>query len=261
MAVAPTSLGLPRDTCRFTFYNEGEDRLNSSAGAYQLFVSTGDTWEFIVPKVGSGGAQPIEIGPGETREWVLHVNTADLGSVTPPSGNDDRQSFLFRFPPGTYAFGFRVTPANSETARVYTTKFTVSGETPPLVPSDSVVSHSRQGSTLTVKTQTKKEYDHSRRVSLLLTRRSPTKRTADLSLFELYNPLYEQVSSYESVFVPPLLTELLRDGFAFVKSSDEQVRIHTVDTVRPPLGMGEDESLSVTYAGNSWKLTTQDGWE
>jgi|GEM_PF-2820048 len=261
MTVSPFSLDLPRDSSRFTLHNDSEKRLTSSVGAYQLFIYTGDSWEFIVPKVGAGSAQPIELQPGETREWTLHVNTATLGSLAPPESSDDSQSFTFRFLPGTHAFGFRVTPEESETTQLYTTTFTVSGGAPQLVPSDSVDTHSRQGNTLTVKTQTTKEYDHSRRVSLVMERHSTTQQAATLSLFELYNPLYEQVPSYDSVFVPPHIAELLRDAFAFVNSSDEQVRVQTVDTTRPPLGLGENESLFVRYGGGTWKLTSHNGWE
>lgn len=260
MTVSPSSLDLPRDSSRFTLHNGSEKRLTSSVGASQLFVYTGDNWEFIVPKVGARGMQSIELLPGETHEWKLHVNTADIGSLAPES-SDNSQSLSLRLLPGTHAFGFRVTPDGSETPQIYTTTFTVSGDAPRLVPSDSVDTHSRQGTTLTVKTQTTKEYDHSRRVSLVMERHSTTQQAAPLSLFELYNPLYEQVPSYDSVFVPPHIAELLRDAFAFVTSSDDQVRVQTVDTTSPPLGLGENESLLVRYGGEAWRLTSQNGWE
>jgi hypothetical protein len=92
-------------------------------------------------------------------------------------------------------------------------------------------------------------------------RRSTTQQAATLSLFELYNPHYEQVPSYNSAFVPPHLAELLRDGFAFVNPSDKQIRVQTVDTVRPPLGLEEKESLLIEYGGKTWELTSQGGWE
>lgn len=259
--VAPSSLELPRGSSRVTFHNGSERRLKSSVGSYQLFVHSGDEWQFIVPKVSSGVAQPIELGPGETREWTLRANTDDLGSLTPPAEDGDARPLTFRFLPGTYAFGFRVVPAESDTPRLYPTTFTVSGDAPPLIPSDSVVSHSRRGDTLTVKTQTTEEYDHSRRVSLRLERRSDARNAADLSRFELYNPLYEQVPSYDSVFVSPLVAELLRDAFAFADPSDERIRVRTVDTTRPPLGLGGTESLSVSYEGATWRVTARNGWE
>lgn len=261
MTVSPASLDLPPDSSRFTLHNESEKRLTSSVGAYQLFVRTGGNWEFIVPKGGAGSTQPIELQPGETREWTLHVNTANLGGLTPPESSKDSRSFTFRFLPGTYAFGFRVHPEGSGTAQLYSTTFTVSGDDPRLVPSDRVDTHARRGNTLTVKTQTTKEYDTSRRVSLLMERHSTTQQAAPLGLFELYNPLYERVPSYDSGFVRSHFAELLRDAFSFVNSSDEQIRVQTVDTTRPPLGLGENESLSVRYGGGTWKLTSQIGWE
>lgn len=257
MIAEPSTLALPRDSCRFTLQNDSDTQLYSTPGSYQLFVYTGSRWEFIVPKVGAGvGHTPTEI---KSHEWVLHVNTADLGAFSPPRENGE-QSLTFRFPPGTYAFGFRVSSKGSDSKRMYTTKFTVEGETPPLVPSDSVVSHSRQGNTLKVTTQAENQYSNSHRVSLLLKRSSATKQMADLTLLELYNPIYEQVPSYDSAFVDPLLTELLRDGFAFMKPSDENIHIHTIDTTIPPLGMSEDDSLSVKYGETTWELTTKKGW-
>jgi len=261
MTATPSSLSLPRDSSRFTLHNESDNRLTSSVGATQLFVYTGNSWEFIVQKIGLGSAQPIELQPGETREWALHANTADLESLTPPENSKDSKSFTFRLLPGTHAFGFRVTPEGGEVTQLYTTTFTVSGDAPQLVPSESVDAHSRQGNTLTVKTQTTKEHDHSRRVSLLMEPQTATQQAANLTLFELYNPFYEQVPGYDSVFVPPNIAKLLRDAFSFVNPSDEQVRVQTVDTAQPPLGLGENESLSVRYGGRTWKLTSQNGWE
>lgn len=261
MTAASSTLSLPRDSNRFTLRNESDTRLNSTAGAYQLFVHTGDGWEFVAPKVSTGAVQPIELGPGDTRDWTLSANTENLGSLAPPESGTDSRSLAFRLLPGTHAFGFRATPEGSETPRLYATTFTVSGDAPPLVPSDSVDSHSRDGDTLTVTTQTTMEYDHSRRVSLLLRRRPDARNAASLGLFELYNPLYEQVPSYDSPFVPPLVAELLRDAFAFAESSDGRVRVRTVDTTRPPLGLGGGESLSVRYGGATWEVTSRNGWE
>ena len=261
MTVSSQSLDLPRDSTRFTLHNESETRLRSSVSADLLFVYTGDGWEFIMVKGGSGFARGVELLPGETREWTLRVNTADLGSLL-PERTYDYQSFVFRLPPGTYAFGFGVTADGSDTRQMYATTFTVSGDAPPLVPSDQVETHTRRGNTLTVRTQTAKEdEDDARRVSLVMERRSTARRAASLSLFELYNPAYEQVPGYDTAFVRPRIAKLLRDAFAFVNSADQRVRVQTVGTARPPLRLGTNESQLVRYGGTTWELSVQGGWE
>jgi hypothetical protein len=260
MAVSSTRLELPYDEVTLTLHNESEKRLKSEAGNFQWFVYSGESWEFIVPKV-SALVQPadIELQPGESREWTLHVNTGSLETYRPPKASTDARSFTFRLLPGTHAFGFRGTLEGSETATMYTTTVSVSGSEPSLTPSENVETHSRRGDTLTVTTRTKRETDDSHRMTLVLERESTTQKTATLSRFELYNPFYEQVRSYDDVFVPVEVAELLRDGFAFVKPADEQVRIQTVDTGLPRLG--ENESLFVTYGGATWKLTSRNGWK
>ena len=111
--------------------------MRSSVSADLLFVYTEEGWAFIVVNGGSGFARGVQIPPGETHEWTLRVNTADLGSLF-AERTYDYQSFVFRLPPGTYAFGFGVTSDGSDTRRPYATTFTVSGDAPPLVPSDQV---------------------------------------------------------------------------------------------------------------------------
>jgi hypothetical protein len=262
MTASPSTLELPRDSTQFTLYNESEKRLTSGFGSTptKLFVHTGDNWELVVPKAMALTGNGVEVQPGETRDWKFTVNTANLGSVTPDSENDAEHSH-FRLPPGTYAFGCRLTPEQSDVSTLYTTVFSVSGESLRLLPSNSVDTHFRRGSTLTVKTQTVKEHDSSRRVSLLMERDSSSQQPATLSLFELYNPHYEQISSYDRTFVSTQIADLLRDAFALVNFSDKHVTVQTVDTARPPLGMGENDSLVVRYNGSTWTLTAQNGWE
>lgn len=261
MTASSPSVGLPRDSIRFTLHNESENRLRSKASATQLAVHTGDRWEFIIPKGGPGFSRGVELLPGETREWTLHVNTADLGSLSPQRRNEFR-SFTFRLLPGTYAFGFSVTTDGGDTRQMYTTTFTVSGDAPPLVPSEMVATHSRRGNTLTVKTQaTEDEDDESQRVSLVMERRSTASRAASLSLFELYNPNFEQFPGYERVFVRVRIAKLLRDAFAFVNSADQRVRVQTVGTAHPPLRLGTNETQLVRYGGTTWELRVRDGWE
>lgn len=262
MTTSPSTAELPRDTIQCTLHNESERRLSSGFGdaSLQLFAHTKGNWELIEPKIRPATGNAVELQPGETREWNLVATTANLGSARPDSENNF-SGFPFRFLPGKYAFGCRLTSQQSDSTTLYTTTFSVSGDTPQLLPSDSVDTHSRQGTTLTVNTQTAQESGHLRRVSLLLERDPLSRQTATLSLFELYNPRYEQVPSYDQPFVPTQTTELLRDAFALEEASDNRIIIHTTDVSRPPLGMRENEPLAVRYNGSAWTLTTQNGWE
>ena len=260
--VSPSALALPRDRTRLTFHNGSDGQVRTSPHDYQLYARSSGRWQYVLQKAGAGvGRPPVDVAPGESRQWTIVANTADLDTPNPPSASDDDRTLTLRFTPGTYAFGVPATPASEDQRRLYTARFSVSGESPPLVPTSDLVSHARRGTTLVVRTRTETKYDTSRRVSLLVDRLDATPRNAaDLTLFELFNPSYEVVPDPDRPFVGWPLTVLLRDAFAFVEPSDRHVRVETVDTTVPPLGLAADDSLDVTYAGRSWRLTTRDGW-
>lgn len=196
-------------------------------------------------------------------------------SILAPDRTHDDQKFVFRFAPGTYSFGFRVQHADGQQspdaasesaeggdAHLYTRQFAVAGDALTLEPSNAVVRTVRRDGTLAVRTRTDREYDHDRRISLIADRLSSVPdEAASLSAFELYNPGHELVPGYNRTFVNAQLTTLLRDGLAHYDSSASQIRIETVDTTIPPLGLDADESLAVVYEGTPWQLSAENGWE
>jgi hypothetical protein len=265
---------MPRDTLEVTLHNESDRALSSTADAYRFYRWHEGSWSLVLEKSDTLGLQPIEIPAGESRRWRVRLNTAALGPVWPPNRTHGDQEFAFRFPPGTYAFGFRVQHADGRpgtddgstrtadgAAHLYTRQFEVRGDALALKPSNAVTTVFRRDGVLVVRTRTDYESGRDRRVSLIADRRSSMPdEAASLSVFELYNPGYELVRGDERTFVPARLTTLLRDGLAHSGSSTRRIRIETVDTTIPPLGLDSDESLGVVYEGTSWEVSAENGW-
>lgn len=259
VSVSSPSLSLPRDETRITLHNGGLHRVIVNDTFDSVFRRSAGGWQYTPPSSGALLPRSVGVEPGESRRWTVVADTTDLAEPG-PGYSTDGQMHRLRFTPGQYAFGTMLHIDGSEQIRMYSASFEVTGERPPLVPSNRVTSHSRNEDTLVVRTQTESEHENARRVSLVADRLSLHPRNAaTLSLFELYNPGYLRPIS-DGLFVDGDLTKLLRDGFAIVEPADARIRVETVDTTRPPLGLTENESLAVTYGGQSWRLTSREGW-
>lgn len=270
MTVDPATLELPRDECTIRIENRGDAALESTADSVSLFAWRDGQWSHVVQKVDEMVLEFVTVPAGGKREFSVAADTADLAPVSPPGPRDGEQRFVFRFPPGTYALGYRVSRGDGDpfstdddgTDRVYARSFSVTGDAPDLEPTAVHEETVRRDGTPVVRTGTEREYDHSRRVTLRLERAtSPLARVAPLSLFELYNPGYELVPDLDRnrVYVPGLLVALLRDAFATATPSDGEILVETVDTTSPPLGM--QGSKTVRYDGTNWRLSATEGWE
>ena len=274
LTASSSELTMPRDSFDITLHNESDTTLSSSASAYQFYHWQEEEWSLVLQKSDTLGFEPVEIPPGGSRKWRIRLNTAELGPPWPPNRNHDDQEFVFRFAPGTYSFGFRVqhagekpsTDAGSEStsegdAHLYIRQFSVTGDAFALKPSNAVTKTVRRDGTLVVRTQTDREYDNDRRVSLIADRLSSVPdEAASLSVFELYNPGHELVRGYDRTFVDARLTALLRDGLAHYDGSASRIRVETMDTTIPPLGLDSDESLAVVHEGTPWQLSAENGW-
>lgn len=269
----PTTARLPRDELQFTLRNESDRAVLTRQGDRQLWKWTDDRWQFLTPKGGTGELPPpVELPPGGTRRLRLQVNTADLGAVQPAFPDADR-TIRLRLTPGTYAFGFEArrqtagtTPgtgtetgdAFGDTSRLYTTRFTVAGDGPGLPPTDRVTSRTRDGDTLTVRSERPAEPDDARRVTLRMDRVTAPD-AARLTTLELLNPFYALITefaadSYLRLFPPTL--GLVRDGLALAEPSDRTVLVRTREDRTPFLG----DSRRLRYEDSGWELTGERGW-
>jgi len=263
----PTTLSMPRDDCEIVLENTGDTTLSSNADGFTFYAWRDGQWQFVLQRMDELALEGVEIPPGETRTWSVTENTADLGELTPPnSGNDDEQDFTLRFPPGSYAFGYRVSRGSGELStetsrpsRTYATRFSVGGDPLALEPSDAMTETLTRDGSHVVRTQTEYEYDHSRKVSLRMERLDAVPgQAAPVTTFELYNPGFELVDSPDRTFVDLQLVPLLRDAFATAPGDADAVRVETVDTATPPLGL--NGPLGVVYDGTPWRLTATEGW-
>lgn len=271
MTVEPETVALPEGELRVTLENRSERPLRSTADSVSLYARRDGEWTHVVQKSDDLALELVEISPGTSREFDVAVNTADLAPVYPPGDHDGEQQFALRLPPGTYALGYRVTrgdegddvlaPTDTGPSRTYAATFEVTGRRPALEQSTVHEETFRRDGTLVVRMATEREYDHSRRVSLRVNCRSfPPLKAAPLSRFELYNPGYEQIPSLDNrVYVPSSLTVLLRDAFAAAGPDDDRIRVETVDTTQPPLGM--HGAKNVHWGGSSWRLSATEGWD
>lgn len=272
MSGSAATLATPRDELTMTLENESDVPLSGNASGYEFYRWHDGDWSLILAKSGDLALELVEIAPGESRQWRVRVNNADLGPAVPPGQTDDEREFAFRFPPGVYAFGFEVergeagfgpseTGTDDRDGHLYAREFEVTGDELGLEPSDAVDETLRRGDALVVRTATEREYDHDRRVSLVADRLPAARdRPARLSRFELYNPGREMVRDYDRTYVDSHVTALLRDGLAHVDGSESQIRVETIDTATPPLGLGPLQSVTVVYEGTVWRLTSAEGW-
>lgn len=261
MSVDPASVALPRGDVEFTMKNQGGAPLESTADSVGLFAWRDGQWSRIVQKTDELALESVTIPAGETREWSVSVNTADLASPYPPGEHDGEETFVLRLPPGTYALGYSVSRPGSDDDRTYARSFAVTGEAPPLETSSAHAETFRENGTRVVRTGLEEEFEHSRRVTLLVERvPASVGNVADLSLFELYNPGYELVPELgrDRVFLPGLLSVLLRDAFAGETATDERIRVETVDTTGPALGMHGQKT--VRWRDDLWLISSREGW-
>lgn len=242
--------------------NGSDDVLSADPRNYEFYQLVDGEWKTIVPRIGQVlKMKSIDIAPGDRRRWQIDLDTTDLGSLSPTRKSPrerEYQTFTFRFPPGTYAFGFPVsfTYRDQRVNRLYARKFTVIGEDLPLVPSAKVSGARYEGSTVVVRTQTSSDGDQ--RISLVLdTVENPPWYAETVSLFDLYNPYYEREATGD--FDVKLL-KLLRDAFAHADPSIDRIRVETTARPTTPVGLQYGESGNVTYAGRGWELEVSEGW-
>ncbi|MFB6218299.1 MAG: hypothetical protein ABEH77_03820, partial [Halobacteriaceae archaeon] len=158
MSASGETLELPRDQIQFTLHNE--TALSSTKKSYRIHYRKEGNWLRIRPRRVNAVLVRVEIPPGETREWEIHADTRDLCTTVPRPRN---QTFLFRFPPGKYAFGYDASRGElgddeSGPRHRYITEFDVTGDPLSLGPSDYVASTFRRRDTLVVRTQPFRDY-------------------------------------------------------------------------------------------------------
>jgi len=267
------TLDMSRSTVTITVHNDSETALRTRAGTHAFYYWGDEAWA-----IGPGGPSAIRptirIEPGEQIHWEVHQRADTLKPVYTPVGKDIKDSIrkhAFRFLPGVYAFGYRVWIPNERTPdstgdpttqsvdfdrRLYTTQFRVTGETPPLIPSNAVSKTMRKDDTLIVRTQLNDQ--DARRVSLIADRLSSTPSGAvSVPLVTLYNP--GSGFKYPDAHVPE--ADPLRDGFAHYDGAVSRIRVETKASAVPPLGIRSGESPAVVYDGTPWELTSENGWE
>lgn len=283
MSTSAGTLEMPRDELQFTLHNESDHALSSEDDRYRFYHWRDGEWFLIREKTDDGAFVRVRVPSGETRDWRVIEDTRNLGPTLPPGAparsqsRDEGGTFVFRLPPGVYAFGFDASGARSTTSRTastpprhrYTAQIDVEGEPLSLRPSNAVDETFRREETLVVRTQPYRErfpeefFEQARRMTLIADRRSTAPdRAARLGLFELYNPGHElhPAGSDREAFVPTFLTGLLRDGLVHYEGSASRIRMETKNTIHPPLGLAADESLPVVYEGTPWRLTAENGW-
>jgi hypothetical protein len=267
MTASSETLSGLRDHLTITLTNESDATLDAQAKHYVFSRWRDGGWASIFAKSMTGELAPIEIPPGQDRQWRITHDVTEITSrdtpgptTTTPFDGGRYQDFLFRFTPGIYGFSFRFSRGD-ETA-VYAREFEVAGEPLPLVPSPRVEETVRQDGTLVVRVRPKVYADNDRRVSLIMDRRSTTpEEAADISLFELYNAGYEmQMREGSDHFVSTHVTRLLRDGLAHYGGDATRIRVETNASVVPPLGLSSEDSPAVVYDGTPWRLTSENGW-
>lgn len=254
LSVSAPALEMPRDEVAFTLHNESEHALASNTGNHSFFTRQDGEWHRIVGAGRSGYTEapdPVVVPPGETRRWQVTENTADLGGVTRPFVGEPRQ-FAFRFPAGDYAFGYEIT-CGGQRHRL-TQQFEVTGSL-PLEPSDAVETVSRNGETLTVRTQLD-ERGYQRR--LTCERLSPVPPDARrLTLLELYHPgVNVRPPGSDGVSGPnKRAVKLLRDGFAHYEGGAAVIEVETTGSSTSLVGLDPGEHIDVVYDGTAWRLT------
>ena len=265
MRRSASTMELDEDELTMELVNGSDDALTANPKSYGFLQQVGDEWSFIRPRQQLTDAVGIEIAPGERRQWQIEVDTTRLDSLDPmsePPRASDWQKFRFRFPPGTYAFGFPVRLDRQDVRQLYVRTFDVVGDEFPLEPSAEVADVTYEGSTAVVRTQTSSKYDHERRVTLRVESiERPPDDAAKLSLFELYNPHFVRFADLDDSSLDRRLVGLLRDAFAYVDPPIERVRVETTDTREPPLGIDGSEARTATYGGRTWRLRSEEGWE
>ena len=189
MTVSEPTLAMPQGQLTVTLSNESDATLESSPKHYQFYHRRDDEWVPIYQKVMTAEAVFIDIPPGEEYQWRIELDTADLGPRFPPQEKFGYRYFLFRLPPGRYAFGYRFRRMDQRV--MYTREFEVTGDPLQLIPSDAVIGTSPGDGTLTVRVEPDYESENDRRVSLIADRLPDVPESAtELTLFELYNPGY-----------------------------------------------------------------------
>jgi len=275
MEVSKDTLESPSDDLEFSLHNESSSTLKSDERWHELYRWDGDRWfrASFVSQIAAIG-KPTEIAPGEQRRWIVRQDTSDLGTPIPDRtfGSTD---LAYRFPPGHYAFGFRVRTdtatrttddTTSRTSSVpgyhlYLARFRVSGDSFNVSPSNAVVDTFSEGNTLVVRTQTDSNDDSEREVSLHVEEQSSIPEgTPTMSRFQLYNPRYALVSDPEyEPFEFVRATSLLRDGFGAYEDSHSTIRIESVNKLSR-ISVGRGLISNVQFDGKAWELSGTEGW-
>lgn len=234
LVAEPRSGSLPGATFRFSLVNDSEQPFGYNPYNWGLWKRADGSWFYVAPRI---VPQPLSyLRPGETKTWTLAVGRSGSSPTDGDTGQDEITAD--RLGGGTYAFetdgwfeGQHYTESTGLAVR-----FELSGD--PVTPSldDSVTETTRDGSTVTVRTDVSS--DENTRPCVFVVERAD-------------EPNAERRIA-EQVVRDPRLRKTLP---AFVAGVD-RVRLVEPNGTLPPFGVSEPWTFR--YGGESYRVSAHE---